>query len=372
LLLMALACRKLDTPDMARAWLDRGMARLDEKKADRALLRLAAEALVINTDQNPDDSNAFARRARMMFQVDEREASALYERRFEERGQDPGVLIARGRMFAEAGKAEEAQRDFTRAAELSRDQLDRFVQAGWWLVGTYPAGLSTKQPPETDPDPSKPVKDAAGTKDLSWRPIVPDSLGRVNLRTLHNADNVSAYLLTYIHSPDDRTTSLALNFDDRCRVWLNGALIHENSTYQHELLKADRIPVTLKAGRNTLLLKIENGTGDYSFQARLADHPFDRGLALAALGLWEDAAPLWEQAFANTPPGTGDLWLQRVRALLMLAAGDISGYREHVPRSPKPKRCTWHRRAATKTPGGSMATGTTGSSPASCCARPKG
>jgi tetratricopeptide (TPR) repeat protein len=113
------------------------------------------------------------------------------------------------------------------------------------------------------------------------------------------------------------------------RVWLNGRLVHETTQLLGFEWSLDRVPVTLRAGRNTLLVKVNNGIGPCYFRLRLADGPIDRAFALAEMGLWDEAAEQMRQA---NPHRIRDAWLSVRFAQLLLAAGDVEGYR---------RQCEW-------------------------------
>ena len=70
---------------------------------------------------------------------------------------DPLPWIHCGRWYAERGQHEKADADFVKAASLTPNELNKFLEAGWWVVGPYPAELKEFCPPELDPDPSRPV-----------------------------------------------------------------------------------------------------------------------------------------------------------------------------------------------------------------------
>ncbi|HSQ56844.1 MAG TPA: VCBS repeat-containing protein, partial [Gemmata sp.] len=77
--------------------------------------------------------------------------------------------------------------------------------------------------------------------------------------------NCATYLHREIEAKTPVNLPVSLGSDDTLTVWLNGQkLVSENVTracapYQH------RITLKLKAGTNTLLMKVCNGDGDYSF-----------------------------------------------------------------------------------------------------------
>ena len=131
----------------------------------------------------------------MLYESDEVAAADLFERLFDQHGADPAILLVRAHMYAEMGKFELADADFRRAADLTRDQLDRFLETDWWAIGTYPdRELATAHPPENDPDPSRPPAVAEGAKALRWLRVPVQALGQINLVGSLKSDNVSDYL----------------------------------------------------------------------------------------------------------------------------------------------------------------------------------
>ena len=96
----------------------------------------------------------------------------------------------------------------------------------------------------------------------------PDSV--VNLdKGLSKESLVLAYGYTEIESPDDKVMILGLGTNDGCRVWLNGEQILDVPTERGLSVDDDLIPVSLKKGKNTLLLKVEERGGSWGFCARL-------------------------------------------------------------------------------------------------------
>ncbi len=87
-------------------------------------------------------------------------------------------------------------------------------------------------------------------------------------------DMVIAYAFTQIKSPKDQKAILALGSNDGVQVFLNGEKVHENHPENGRWLQADNdyVPVELKNGLNRLMLKIDQGTGDFGFIARFLDY----------------------------------------------------------------------------------------------------
>jgi hypothetical protein len=188
-------------------------------------------------------------------------------------------------------------------------------------------------PPEVEPDPSRPVA-AAGTTgrkgptQLSWQYVRPGQFGRVELGPLfNNAQHVSGYALTYIGSPEERSATLLVGGGEAVRIWLNGRLIHENPHAPGWEWGLDRVPVTLRPGRNTLLAKPTRSTKWHLLILRIADSPMDRGITLAERGLWEEAGPLLAQGYGHEESYWEAIWRFYFQAILARATGRVSVYR---------------------------------------------
>ncbi len=148
----------------------------------------------------------------------------------------------------------------------------------WWIAGPFDApfekGLATVFPPEQaiDLNATYAGKDGDAVK---WTQAVRarepgDDLTSEFFVHLHeffgkrHYDAV-AYGLTYLNAPTDMDATLAIGSDDGVAVWLNGQEVHRKALGRAYLPRADRVPVRLRAGRNTLLLKVNQGGGDWGF-----------------------------------------------------------------------------------------------------------
>jgi putative heme-binding domain-containing protein len=74
-------------------------------------------------------------------------------------------------------------------------------------------------------------------------------------------DRVTQYYLVYADSPADQAATLLVGSDDSCRVWLNGEAIHDYQGSRALGYAQDRVPARLRAGRNVVVLKVENYNG---------------------------------------------------------------------------------------------------------------
>jgi len=85
-------------------------------------------------------------------------------------------------------------------------------------------------------------------------------------------DRVVAYAYCEIESPSARRYILSFGSNDEGKVWLDGALVH-NVNWGRWLAKDnDYVPISLKPGRNRLLVKVDEGGGDWGMVLRLLDY----------------------------------------------------------------------------------------------------
>jgi hypothetical protein len=94
----------------------------------------------------------------------------------------------------------------------------------------------------------------------------------VDLYAFDPYEHVVVYGLTYVHSSNDQTVPLLVGSDDGVKVFLNGTVVHRVlPPLRISRPDQDRVPLALKKGWNTLLIKIENNLGGYNFFARVVD-----------------------------------------------------------------------------------------------------
>jgi len=99
-----------------------------------------------------------------------------------------------------------------------------------------------------------------------WRPLPvgdPGQPGRFMISTKESACCGYAKASVWVEKQTD--ARLGLGSDDGIKAWLNGQLVHANNATRGLQVDQDLVPVQLKAGWNTLLLKITQGGGDWAF-----------------------------------------------------------------------------------------------------------
>jgi serine/threonine protein kinase/Flp pilus assembly protein TadD len=294
----------------------RGRLYLALGKSERAEAELKAAV-----DSRPDDPNLLLARGCIYEDrgLDE-QAKADFAVASSLKSTDPRPWIEHGHFLAERGRQKEADDAYAKAAAAGPNELYRFLEAGWWAIGPFLGPLDSQTQVESRPDPASPVGDAR------WLRIRPDSYGRVDLlREVGASKDTSVYAVTYVYSPDERTTLLHVGGVNRVRLWLNGSFLHETAGPLDWTWGTDLVPATLRPGRNTLLVKVVRANDTHDFILRLGDEPSSRGITLAQLGRWKEAADAWKPLFAEELPTEHFLWFAYGQFLLL--SGDAEGYR---------------------------------------------
>ena len=79
---------------------------------------------------------------------------------------------------------------------------------------------------------------------------------------------VAAYAVTYIVADEDMKLTLALSSNDQGKAWLNGQQVFRFADTRTLEKDSDKSDVTLKKGRNVLVLKVINETNNWQGCAR--------------------------------------------------------------------------------------------------------
>ena len=104
--------------------------------------------------------------------------------------------------------------------------------------------------------------------------------GYVDFETIFGGDLnwVAAYAWTTLTVPDERIVHIHFGSDDQAKIWLNGESIYTDSTAHSVAIDHATIPVTLKPGKNSLLVKVCDEEIFWGFYLRITNadgKPFD-------------------------------------------------------------------------------------------------
>ncbi|MFC1671694.1 HEAT repeat domain-containing protein, partial [Planctomycetota bacterium] len=157
-----------------------------------------------------------------------------------------------------------------KTAQRTLDGIEKFEDyiTTWKVSGPYKQegkdglGLFDVAFPPEDPE----------AKDVEWKAVPPaadkSKWWMVDLVKVVGGENVVAYLRAVVECPEEQEAQIQIGSDDGVKAWLNGELVHGNNLGRGVTPGEDKAKVTLKAGKNTLLLKINNGGGGWGACAR--------------------------------------------------------------------------------------------------------
>jgi CubicO group peptidase (beta-lactamase class C family) len=135
------------------------------------------------------------------------------------------------------------------------------------------------------------LKQRIGERELEWESVKSKS-DVVDLKAgASPSDYAIAYAWAEIEVPEKTRGVLGLGSDDAVRVWLNGKLVHENWIARACAPDDDLVPLEFAAGKNQLLLKVQNIQGDWSFTCRLLSQDLQANKLIGAV-LTSDAGTI--------------------------------------------------------------------------------
>lgn len=82
--------------------------------------------------------------------------------------------------------------------------------------------------------------------------------------------NRCVYVQSLVHSEREQAVMLEVGSDDGVRVWVNGQVVHTANVNRGHTPLSDKAPAKLKAGWNTILLKVTNASGGWEFSCGLS------------------------------------------------------------------------------------------------------
>lgn len=116
-------------------------------------------------------------------------------------------------------------------------------------------------------------KQSVDGTELTWQRVKPEK-GLVNLQSgITNLDYTVGYAWAEFDAPAEGKAWLGLGSDDGVKIWFNGELIHDKWIRRTSRVDDDVVALHLKPGKNHILLKIQNATGDWSFLYRIRTEP---------------------------------------------------------------------------------------------------
>ncbi len=132
----------------------------------------------------------------------------------------------------------------------------------WSLLGAWPtASLDAPLPPDTELDPGKTYEGRKWTVHTA-----PES--RIDLGTVYGKTGTTAYAITQVFSPTEQEAVLAVTSDGGFAVRVNGEKLAQRNDPAASI---EQVPVKLRQGWNTVVLKLRRSADPWTFRAEFLD-----------------------------------------------------------------------------------------------------
>jgi len=166
------------------------------------------------------------------------------------------------------------------------------AESAWWIIGPFDNaggnGHHKSYVPEDAANFDATAEYAGKDGNVVWKKLHDNaSDGFVDFDQIFggNLDWVTAYAWTKIISPDERQVQIRFGSDDHAKIWLNGQEVFAFDKDRPAAIDQDVIPVTLKVGENSLLIKVSDERVNWGFYLRFTDM---NGVPVDDLGLMGD------------------------------------------------------------------------------------
>ncbi|MYB66195.1 tetratricopeptide repeat protein, partial [Candidatus Poribacteria bacterium] len=164
--------------------------------------------------------------------------------------------------------------------DMSDKAMEQLLQTGivhekaWLILGPFDntagIGYDMEYIPEDTGEIDLTEKYEGVDEQINWKKLNDDVLdGFIDLG--HNINWRVSYAYATVTSPDKREVFFRFSSDDQGKIWLNGKKVFADAAAQQAILDRNTIPVTLKAGKNTILVKVCNEEIAWGFYLRITD-----------------------------------------------------------------------------------------------------
>ncbi len=186
----------------------------------------------------------------------------------------PGALqtklnanFALAEYYREFGQFEKADEYVQRTGFVTED--------AWMVLGPFDntdgIGFNRAYIPEDNTEIDLTAKYDGLNGKVSWNKFSDDDLdGYIHLGE-NDVDWHVAYAFATVISPDEREVEIRFDSDDQGKVWLNGKEVFTHTKAFMAIVDTYTIPVTIKPGKNSILVKVCNEQGGWAFYMRITD-----------------------------------------------------------------------------------------------------
>ena len=169
-------------------------------------------------------------------------------------------------------------RDLPEKAKAYMDKTAFIAEEAWWIIGPFDnadgIGYNNVYIPETETQVDTTAEYDAIEGQVHWKKQTDDTFdGFVDFRNIfdESVNWNTAYAWTVVNVPDKREAQLRFGSGTQAKLWLNGEEVFTHSDVHTPAMDQDTIPVTLKAGKNSILVKVCSEMSGLGFYLRLTD-----------------------------------------------------------------------------------------------------
>ncbi len=144
----------------------------------------------------------------------------------------------------------------------------------WQVIGPFDGGVGTEFTGELPSDSAAEYRGTGGRK-VRWKEVGDDCVrddGYIDFEKALGKGNTGATTFgrAIFHSEGDRPSRFYLGSGDGLTVWLNGQRVFDKQVHRSAEPDEDAVDVNLRAGENSVLVKISRGIGPNGLYFRVA------------------------------------------------------------------------------------------------------
>jgi hypothetical protein len=152
---------------------------------------------------------------------------------------------------------------------IERVQEQQRYLTNWWIIGPFDNpnenGLKTVYPPEEDFDTTA-TYIGRNDQSIRWQHINNNLSGYIDFTKLFKQSDLGvAYAKGTIESSENTDMKIGIGSNDGVRLWVNGKLVLDHKIARKAEPSQDVLTVSLKKGKNSVLLKIDQLGGGWGF-----------------------------------------------------------------------------------------------------------
>ncbi len=241
------------------------------------------------------------------------------------RASDPSYYVKKSTWF----ETMRASREALLKLRGNDPQLAARMLGGWYAIGPFKATGSTAFTEAFSPESEIALDRSYAGGTLQWH-VEPGWSDRTVI-DLGDSVNCATYLYRTITVPNDTLIPVSLGSDDGIKVWLNGREIFAHNVNRACRPDQEEVDLSLKAGENRFLMKINNNQGAFAYYFRLVDAGVDTiwalldrdfpGGKIAREMKWEKEDSIWVNDW--TPGDLQELARRYVNASLFDTPKDL-------------------------------------------------